>query len=101
MVCKVGVVHIGGQGASKKEAKRKSASEMLQHLAEAGDGAHALVFEVKKEEPVREDSKVGDLGKAVRDLSLDVQASKLQDLQTMSLEQVQKNLLFQIKFNFS
>ncbi len=81
----MGVVHIGGHGASKKEAKRKSAAEMLKHLSEAGDRAHALVFEAKKEEAVAEESIV-KLGKAIQDLSLDVQASKLKDLQKMSLK---------------
>ena len=82
IVCKVGLVHMGGQGASKKEAKRKAASDILEHLTEAGSGAHALVF--------GKDGKEGqeevNLRKAIQDLSLDVQATKLQDLQRTSLK---------------
>ncbi len=73
---------MGGQGASKKEAKRKAAADLLEHLIEAGPGAHALVF--------GKDGKEGQvelkLSKAIQDLSLDVQAAKLQDLQRTSLK---------------
>ena len=82
IMCKVGLVHMGGQGASKKEAKRKAAADLLEHLTEAGPGAHALVF--------GKDGKEGQeelkLSKAIQDLSLDVQAAKLQDLQRTSLK---------------
>jgi hypothetical protein len=43
IVCKVGWVTIGGDGTSKKEAKRKSAAEMLKHLSEAPEGARNMV----------------------------------------------------------
>ncbi len=85
IVCKVGLVHMKGQGASKKEAKRKAASDLLEQLTEAGSGAHALVFgnDGKEKDEIREEVK---LSKAIQDLSLDVQAAKLQDLQRTSLK---------------
>ena len=83
-MCKVGLVHLSGQGASKKEAKRKAASDMLEHLSEAGISAHALVFasEAKKEDKVEEVKQ----SKGVQDINLDIKATKMQDLQRTSLK---------------
>ena len=84
LVCKVGLVHLSGQGASKKEAKRKAASDMLEQLSEAGISAHALVFasEAKKEDKVEEVKQ----SKGVQDINLDIKATKMQDLQRTSLK---------------
>jgi len=83
-VCKVGVISIKGDGSSKKEAKRKSAADMLKHLSEAADGVRDLVFalEVKKEDAVK-DEAAAKLGKQ---MGLDGKVPKLQDLQTLSLK---------------
>lgn len=88
ILCKVGVVTINGDGSSKKEAKRKSASDMLKSLTEAADGVRDLVFaiEIKKEDGIKDDEVAAKLGKAGQQLGLDVKASKLQDLQTLSLK---------------
>ena len=88
-MCKLGGVSLEGAGSSKKEAKRKSASEMLKHLSEAPEGARALVFSTAvkaKDEEAAGGDEVAKLGKSVQQLSLDVKAAKLLDLQNMSLK---------------
>ena len=88
-MCKLGGLSLEGCGSSKKEAKRKSASEMLKRLSEAPEGASALVFSTAakaKAEDATGADEAAKLGKALQQLSLDVKAAKLLDLQSMSLK---------------